>query len=167
MQRNMRCKNVFIMLDGRFTLHKLFLLIHHNKQYDFWKLLRIGVPIFEWRRFERILDHHNRYLFDVKRSYLIIQCKKCRINVLSCIALQHIHNIHQTEKRWNRSILIFLTTLKIILAPFYTWKCTNIFINHIMFDSNILIWIAVFNNNEFNVFRHNVQPILWLSLCER
>ena len=37
-----------------------------------------------------------------------------------------------------------MTTLKIILAPFYTWKCTNIFINHIMFDSNILIWIAVF-----------------------
>ena len=70
--------------------------------------------------------------------------KKCRLNVLSYMHFNIFITCIRHRKRPNRSILIFLTTLKIILAPFYTWNCTNIFINHIMFDSNILIWIAVF-----------------------
>ena len=62
MQRNMRCENVFIILDSRFTLHKLFLFTYHNKQYDFWKWLRINsVPI----------DVYNYYDKDI-----ILTCKQ-------------------------------------------------------------------------------------------
>ena len=100
MQRNMRCKNVFIILGSRFTLHRLFLFTYHNKHDDFWKWLRINsVPTFEWRRFERILDHHNRYLFDFKHSYLIRPCKKVPPKCTIIHAFQHIHNMHQTEKK--------------------------------------------------------------------
>ena len=166
MQRNMRCKNVIIILDSRFTLHKLFLFTYHNKQDDFWTWLRINsVPIFEWRRFERILDHHNRYLSDVKHSYLI--SKKWRKNVLSCIAFQHIHNMHQTEKKTKSINFDIFDNPQNHFGVFLYLKMYEHFYQsyHVWFkyiDLNRGIY-----NNAFNVFRHYIQPILWLSLCER
>ena len=165
MQRNM---SVFIILDSRFTLHKLFLFTYYNKQRDFWKWLRINsVPIFEWRRFERILDHHNRYLFDVKHFYLVIPCKKCRINVLSYIAFQHIHNIHQTEKKTKSINFNIFDNPQIHFGAFlhlkmykYVYQSYYIWFKYIDLNRGIY-------NNAFNVFRNHVQPILWLSLCER
>ena len=70
--------------------------------------------------------------------------KKCRLNVLSYIAFQHIHNMHQTEKKTKSINFNIFDNPQNHFGAFLYLKLYDFFINHIMFDSNIWIWIAIF-----------------------